>query len=136
MPENAEIAPAVTIAALPPIAPQAAQPAVTSKNPAKIALYRGEVQICVKKYPCSQTPRAPQAIIIKAHILKQLSAAELTDSIMQAELLLRGGALSKDGGAFLQKKAPDAAITAPENYHSADEPGRFPARKRAVQKKA
>ena len=28
MPENAEIAPAVTIAALPPIAPQAAQPAV------------------------------------------------------------------------------------------------------------
>lgn len=37
-PEKAEITPAAIIAAVPPIAPQAAQPAVTSKKPAKSAL--------------------------------------------------------------------------------------------------
>ena len=67
-----------------------------------------------KKIPLLANAEGAAGNYIKAHILKQLSAAELTDSIMQAELLLRGGALSKDGGAFLQKKAPDAAITAPE----------------------
>ena len=67
-----------------------------------------------KKYPCSQTPSAPQAMTMNAHILKQLSAAVVTDSIIQAAVpLWRAGCTAADGAGFA-KAAPTAAITAVE----------------------
>ena len=80
------MAPAAIIAPKPLIFPQEKTPAVTSKIPDKRAFDKGDENI-EKVFPKKAISRTPQAIIIKAHILKQLSAAEMIASTAQEALL-------------------------------------------------
>lgn len=77
----------MTMAAVPLISLQAKQPALTSNIPEKIATASAEQSTSEKSRPCLKISNAPQAITIKAHIRKQLSAAAVTASTMQTEML-------------------------------------------------
>ena len=89
IPEKEAIAPAAAIAPKPSIPPQEKIPAVTSKIPEKRAFAKGEERF-EKNTPLKTISKTPQAITIKAHILKQLSAAEIIDSTAQEALLFLG----------------------------------------------
>ena len=82
------MAPEVIIAPKPPISLQEKTPAVTSKNPEKTAFKNGDERT-EKVIPEKAISRTPQAIMMNAHIRKQLSAAEMIDSTAQEALLFR-----------------------------------------------
>lgn len=88
IPEKEAIAPAAITEASPSIPAQEKTPAVISKKPEKIAFSKGLFSAKPKTAPPNEISRTPQAITIKAHIRKQLSAAEIIDSTIKAELLL------------------------------------------------
>ena len=71
-------------------------PAVTSKKPETKDFKSGFFSAYPKKAPSKTISRIPQAINIKAHILKQLSAAEIMDSTTQTELLFSGFMYGKE----------------------------------------
>ena len=88
IPEKDKSAPEITMELYPSISPQEKTPPVTSKIPERMAFKTGE-ETTEKIFPPKAISRIPQEIIIKAHIRKQLSAAEIMDSTAQEELLFR-----------------------------------------------
>ena len=113
MPEKEAMAPAVATAQNPFISPQARQPAVTSKKPVKKAFAAGILDTAEKICPSKTSSRVPQARMINAHIRKQLSAAETTDSITQEALDdLSVAAKSLFSSGFSEKNERKTAIIA------------------------
>ena len=89
IPEKEAMAPAAAIAPKPPASLQEKIPPVTSKKPEKKAFAKGEERF-EKNLPLKTISKTPHAITINAHILKQLSAAEIIDSTAQEALLFLG----------------------------------------------